>query len=517
MDSKDKYELGVVKLTETGEVVAKLEEELKIFSVEVEAKKKNADEQAEIVGGEKAKVEVQNDIAEIEAKSCFEIKTAVEAKMNSVQKDLDAALPLVEKAMAALAGLTIDDFRMLKALKTPPADIATTFTCALHLLCGIDPNVPVDKNGKLKTEKPWSTALSLMSNPAAFLETLNGFKAKIDAEEVKPSNFKAIRPTLAEPTFTPECIKSKSACAAGLCDWIINITAYHDVVVSVEPKKLAVAEAKATLAAANAKKAEVDILVAKLNGELQVLLDAYDKVMKEKNDAMAAAEKCQNKMDLATRLVSALGSELDRWSQSIIDLTEYLEVIIGDVLLASAFVSYVGPFNKAFRDKIIADFVAFFGKNDIPMSATPNPLVVLTDEATIAGWNNFGLPPDKVSTENGAILNNSERYALIIDPQLQGIVWIRKTYESANLQVTRLSNPKMAKTVELSVENGQPVLIENMENSIDAVIQPVYARAVIKKGKSKYIKMGDKELTLNPHFNLFMHTKLSNPHYPPEI
>jgi dynein heavy chain len=75
----------------------------------------------------------------------------------------------------------------------------------------------------------------------------------------------------------------------------------------------------------------------------------------------------------------------------------------------------------------------------------------------------------------------------------------------------------MAKTVELSVENGQPVLIENMENSIDAVIQPVYSRAVIKKGKSKYIKMGDKELTLNPNFNLFLHTKLSNPHYPPEI
>lgn len=257
-----------------------------------------------------------------------------------------------------------------------------------------------------------------MGNPAAFLETLNGFKAFVDAEQVKPSNFKAIRPTLADPGFTAENIRTKSAAAGGLCDWIINITAYNDVVVSVEPKKLAVAEAKATLEAANKKKEEVDILVAKLNGELQVLLDAYDKVMKEKNDAMAAAEKCQNKMDLATRLVSALGSELDRWSQSIIDLTEYLEVIIGDVLLASAFVSYVGPFNKRFRDRIINDFVAFFSKNGIPMSPTPNPLVVLTDEATIAGWNNFGLPPDKVSTENGAILNNSERYSLIIDPQL---------------------------------------------------------------------------------------------------
>jgi len=254
IDNKDKYEMGVVKLTETGEVVAKLEEELKIFSVEVEAKKKSADEQAEIVGGEKKKVEAQNAIAEEEAKKCTEIQTTVEAKMKSVQADLDAALPLVEKAKAALAGLNIDDFRMLKALKTPPADVQTTFTCCLNLLAKIDPNVPVDGKGKLKTEKPWQTALSLMSNPQAFLDQLNAFKAKIDAEEVPANNFKQIRPTLNDPNFTPEIIMGKSSAAAGLCDWIINITAYYDVVVSVEPKKQAVAEAQATLAAANEKK-----------------------------------------------------------------------------------------------------------------------------------------------------------------------------------------------------------------------------------------------------------------------
>ena len=75
----------------------------------------------------------------------------------------------------------------------------------------------------------------------------------------------------------------------------------------------------------------------------------------------------------------------------------------------------------------------------------------------------------------------------------------------------------MVKTIEFSVEAGNPVLLENLENGIDAVIQPVYARAIIKKGKSRYIKMGDKELSLSPDFTLFMHTKLSNPHYPPEI
>jgi dynein heavy chain len=34
-----------------------------------------------------------------------------------------------------------------------------------------------------------------------------------------------------------------SPAASGLCDWIINITMYFDVVISVEPKKLAVKEA----------------------------------------------------------------------------------------------------------------------------------------------------------------------------------------------------------------------------------------------------------------------------------
>jgi dynein heavy chain len=118
--TKEKYETGVIKLQETGEVVAKLEDELKIFSVEVEAKKKTADEQAEIVGGEKAKVEVENAAAEIEAEKCSKIKVEVEAKMASVQADLDAALPLVEKAMKALDGLDVKDFQLLKGLNNPP-------------------------------------------------------------------------------------------------------------------------------------------------------------------------------------------------------------------------------------------------------------------------------------------------------------------------------------------------------------------------------------------------------------
>jgi len=53
-------------------------------------------------------------------------------------------------------------------------------------------------------------------------------------------------------------------------------------------------------------------------------MDAFQKAMDEKNSAMAEAERCEKKLSLANRLVNALGSEQDRWAQSIVDLGELL-------------------------------------------------------------------------------------------------------------------------------------------------------------------------------------------------
>ena len=59
------------------------------------------------------------------------------------------------------------------------------------------------------------------------------------------------------------------------------------------------------------------------------------------------------------------------------------------------------------------------------------------------------------------------------------------------------------------------LLIENLGEDTDAVIDPLLGRQLIKKGKA--IKLGDKEVEYNPKFQLFLHTKLANPHYKPEL
>jgi dynein heavy chain len=74
---------------------------------------------------------------------------------------------------------------------------------------------------------------------------------------------------------------------------------YYDVVVTVEPKKAAVRAAQQRLADANAKKAEMDELVGRLNEALAVLQAQYQKAMDEKNAAEAEAARCARRLDSA--------------------------------------------------------------------------------------------------------------------------------------------------------------------------------------------------------------------------
>ena len=89
VNAREKYEGGVSKLNETSAMVAEIEAELKISSVEVEKIKKAADEQATIVGAEKEIVDAEAAKANIESEACAVIAKNVAAEMASVQADLD--------------------------------------------------------------------------------------------------------------------------------------------------------------------------------------------------------------------------------------------------------------------------------------------------------------------------------------------------------------------------------------------------------------------------------------------
>jgi hypothetical protein len=64
-----------------------------------------------------------------------------------------------------------------------------------------------------------------------------------------------------------------------------------------------------------------------------------------------------------------------------------------------------------------------------------DPVSLLVDDALVASWIRQGLPSDPTSIGNGTILVNSERWPLMMDPQLQGALWIKERESKNGLQV----------------------------------------------------------------------------------
>jgi dynein heavy chain len=72
-----------------------------------------------------------------------------------------------------------------------------------------------------------------------------------------------------------------------------------------------------------------------------------------------------------------------------------------------------------------------------------------------------GLQADRVSLENAAVVVSCSRYPLIIDPQLQGIKWI-KGHEGPEMVTIQLSQKAWLKKVEMAVSNGNCLMIESI-------------------------------------------------------
>lgn len=72
------------------------------------------------------------------------------------------------------------------------------------------------------------------------------------------------------------------------------------------------------------------------------------------------------------------------------------------------------------------------------------------------------------------------------------------------MRITRLGAPNLNRDIELAIENGFSLLIENMSESIDAIIMPIVARAYIKRGRNKIMKFAGKDLMMSPDFKLFL-------------
>uniref|UniRef100_A0A8B9NMP8 Dynein axonemal heavy chain 17 n=1 Tax=Accipiter nisus TaxID=211598 RepID=A0A8B9NMP8_9AVES len=500
----ERLEKGLTKLQSTASQVDDLKAKLAVQEAELKQKNEDADKLIHVVGVETEKVSKEKAIADEEELKVQAINTNVAEKQRACETDLAKAEPALVAAQEALNTLNKNNLTELKSFGSPPQAVVNV-TAAVMVLTA--------PKGKIPKDKSWKAAKVMMGKVDTFLDALK----KFDKEHIPEACLKAFQPYQSDPSFDPEFIMSKSTAAAGLCSWCLNIVRFYEVFCEVEPKRQALEEANAELAEAQEKLSRIKSKIADLNANLAALTAEFEKATAEKIKCQQEADATNRVITLANRLIGGLASENVRWADSVEMLREQGKTLCGDVLLVSAFVSYVGYFTKKYRAELLEKhWIPFLSRLAVPIPITPglDPLSLLTDTADVAAWSNQGLPSDRTSTENATILCNTQRWPLVVDAQLQGIKWIKNKY-GEELRAIRLGQRSYLDAIEQAVSEGQTLLIEDVGETMEPVLDHLLGRNTTKKGRC--IRIGDKEVEYHPRFRLILHTKYSNPHYKPEV
>lgn len=79
-----------------------------------------------------------------------------------------------------------------------------------------------------------------------------------------------------------------------------------------------------------------------VTNKIAVLEESHATAVQRENDLAAQVDDCQRKLSRAEKLVSGLGGEKERWSNTITSVTKSIENVIGDMALCAGAISYSG-------------------------------------------------------------------------------------------------------------------------------------------------------------------------------
>lgn len=105
----------------------------------------------------------------------------------------------------------------------------------------------------------------------------------------------------------------------------------------------------------------------------------------------------------------------------------------------------------------------------------------------------------------------------MIDPQMQGSNWIRGMEPKLKIVKPTMDVDKMQRILKACISYGEPVLFEDANETFEPLIEPVLGKVITKTGTMNYIKIGDDMVDYNLDFKFYITTKLSKPHYAPEV
>jgi dynein heavy chain len=283
--------------------------------------------------------------------------------------------------------------------------------------------------------------------------------------------------------YDAQLLERASKAAAGIADWSKAIIQFHEALKVVKPRQAQLADAKA-----KSKKAQEawDKALGTLD-EVQKNLLAQVNELKRVKDEEAALKKqkeqCDFSLSVAEALIIGLADEKISWEDDLAAQKINNENLVGDVIICSGFIAYLGVFLGDYRDECKTNWTAMLKKYSIKSNPKVDLVTVLGDQVRISEWQINKLPKDAFSTENAIIQDNSERWSLLIDPQMQGVNWLMATYGQQEENKLVIIKPTMeqkilSRLLENALNVGYPVILVDAGETFDPMLEPIIAKNI---------------------------------------
>ncbi|XP_063540762.1 dynein axonemal heavy chain 10 [Cydia strobilella] len=435
-------------------------------------------------------------VAAIKSAEITEQKVVIAEEKSEAEEALSAAMPALEAARLALADLDKNDITEIRSFATPPEAVQVVCECVV-IIRGIK-------------DVSWKGAKGMMADPN-FLRNLQ----EMNCDLITQKQVKDVKAHM-KKSKKLDTMQQISKAGYGLLKFVIAVLGYCAVYKEVKPKKDKVEQLEKEYTEAINYLESLNREINRLQRTLDGLNAKYDTAMLRRQELQEETDIMMRRLIAADKLMSGLSSEQKRWTIDLAALYVEQSRLIGNCLLSASFLCYTGPFSFSFRATMIyEDWFGDLTERGIPLTLPFTVEKNLTNEVEISGWNSEGLPPDELSVQNGILTTRASRFPLCIDPQTQALSWIKKREAKNNLKVLSFNDPQFLRQLEMAIKYGMPVLFQDVNEYIDPVVDNVLEKNIKVEGGRTFVMLGSSEVDYDPHFRMYLTTKLANPQFNP--
>ncbi|ODQ81979.1 hypothetical protein BABINDRAFT_160194 [Babjeviella inositovora NRRL Y-12698] len=486
-DHQRHVNMGLDKLRETVLKVKHLKESLSTKKESLTAKESAARSMLSVMLNDQNEAERRQE-ASLDIQAALEKQEVeISQRRELVIGDLELAEPAVLEALRGVKNIKKQHLTEIRSMSHPPEAVKVTMesVCILlgyEVLSWRDVQTAIRRDDFIASIVNYENEKQLTAEIRTYME----------------------RTYLSRADFNFATVNRASKACGPLLQWILANLTYSAILDRVGPLREEVYLLEEHARKNKAKLLAIEEMIEELEGRIEQYKDDYGALIRDAENIKTEMSGIEHKVERSMRLLESLGAERQRWGGNIKEFVQQRQYLVGNALLASAFVVYCGYFDQRGRSEMVKAWRARLATAGITYEEAESVVVGMSTNEEVLKWQEHGLENDQLYIENMVAITNTDLVPFIIDPS--GAIVDVLMAVSGRMSVASFLDDGFVKQLENALRFGGTLLLQDGEH-FDPVVSRIINKEFQTTGGRTLVNVGKQLIDCSPDFKLYIHTK----------